>query len=321
METIAKGVKMDVKSQDGQFGFLKDQAAGKWLKVRLVDGVVVGSFSIKDIPGIVAAREKHDAYEPQSHGGKHSSHYSAGSASIVYPHQSEKQAVKEWVKDVYSFGNLCMHDGQKLVWEYEGKRFFAAGWGMVEVAKFDCILDLADVLGKQGWKSRRWSRDVILPGGNTAFYPLNKYIVGGWTPPAEALAGKIPPNIVRFNWRDGEAPRMTHEFWEELWPLLPGTTKKPADICVCCMGGHGRTGTTLAALMMASDAPEIWSPKVAILTVRSKHCEQAVETNRQLVYLNALAKEWGLPEDAMEAQRVKYGHSAEALKAALKEQP
>jgi protein-tyrosine phosphatase len=54
----------------------------------------------------------------------------------------------------------------------------------------------------------------------------------------------------------------------------------------CCVGGHGRTGTALAALMLATD-PQI-TAKESINNVRKLHCENAIESDVQEKYLAQL---------------------------------
>lgn len=52
------------------------------------------------------------------------------------------------------------------------------------------------------------------------------------------------------------------------------------QVCeVGCMGGHGRTGTILAALAIISD--DTMTPAQAIAWVRSVHCKQAIESEKQ----------------------------------------
>jgi protein-tyrosine phosphatase len=53
------------------------------------------------------------------------------------------------------------------------------------------------------------------------------------------------------------------------------------------MGGHGRTGTALASVLMASG--KATDPDTAIELVRSKHCKRAIETYDQIDYLEIVA--------------------------------
>jgi protein-tyrosine phosphatase len=57
-------------------------------------------------------------------------------------------------------------------------------------------------------------------------------------------AGDAP--TLGIQWPDMGIPNLRSSFWVELLNRLPeGATM------ACCVGGHGRTGTTLACLMVA----------------------------------------------------------------------
>lgn len=92
------------------------------------------------------------------------------------------------------------------------------------------------------------------------------------------------PPILRLHWQDMGVPPVQYAFWEELLDLLPeGVTK------ICCHGGHGRTGTALAALYLVAH-PDV-TAEVAIDLVRNDHCSRAIETAGQEEYLHKLAQE------------------------------
>lgn len=94
----------------------------------------------------------------------------------------------------------------------------------------------------------------------------------------------VDPPILRLRWQDMGVPPVQYAFWAELLDLLPaGLTK------VCCHGGHGRTGTALAALYLV--ATPTATADEAIDLVRSDHCERAIETAGQEEYLQKLAQE------------------------------
>ena len=94
----------------------------------------------------------------------------------------------------------------------------------------------------------------------------------------------IDPPILRLHWQDMGVPPVKYSFWAELLELLPaGVTK------ICCHGGHGRTGTALAALYLTAQ-PDATAEE-AIELVRQKHCSRAIETAGQESYLHELAGE------------------------------
>jgi hypothetical protein len=283
------GARMDFASKDGEFGFVKDKAQGMWHKVRLSTGEVVGSLKVSEVR---AQKHHHDHHIKK----------------VVSPLATPPAIVR----DDYGL-NACGHDGTTVVWEYEGKQLFAAGWGGIHPTKYGIVLDLADQSHSPLLSSYNHDQ-LILPGSPDNYLALNKHLVDEKGRRIPYTPHQQEANVVAFKWRDGRAPNVGADFWEELWEMLPAKT------LVCCLGGHGRTGTAIAALMMAADEA-IWSPLVAILTVRSKHCPHAVESTKQFKYLNCLAEEWGMPENAFEADKVKFGHEPAALAALVQAKP
>lgn len=97
-----------------------------------------------------------------------------------------------------------------------------------------------------------------------------------------------------LKWPDMGVPTLTKEFWIELAYQLrkKGRDKerfyKKYKVMIHCIGGHGRTGTALAILTnLCSDKisnPEFHDSKLLEI-IRAKHCEKAVETARQIDYI------------------------------------
>jgi hypothetical protein len=88
------------------------------------------------------------------------------------------------------------------------------------------------------------------------------------------------PDVIRLAWPDMTAP--THvglRFWVRLHGMLPQRT------AIACVGGHGRTGTALACLLVVDGM----AAEDAIKTVREKHCTKAIETIPQEQYIKRLA--------------------------------
>lgn len=93
----------------------------------------------------------------------------------------------------------------------------------------------------------------------------------------------VSPTIT-LNWPDHGLPPVVNQFWLELVKLLPA-----GKVVVCCVGGHGRTGTALAALLIVTANLDA---KTAIEFVWANHCQQAIETKGQQSYLDQLAAWW-----------------------------
>ena len=97
-----------------------------------------------------------------------------------------------------------------------------------------------------------------------------------------------PVPEIDFDMPDGTAPwELSLDFWQELIRRY-----KNKRILVYCQGGHGRTGTVIASMMAAAGCNN------CVDMVRKYHCEEAVETESQLYYIQELEKEWEKREEA-----------------------
>lgn len=273
-------------SKDAQFAYLKEKDSNTWKKLRVVDQSLVGELIVT--PPVKV--HKHTAY-------------TGSNTTVHYPLPVTPTA------PIFDLGgvtaNFCKHDGTVSVWQAEERDFYCAGMGGIRPANYALVLDLADQVGPH--RKAYWTDDLILVPSPAKFMDLNRLRVQkgvevgkDWTLPESYK------NVVHFRWTDGKVIKAGTAFWEELWAALP-----KGKILIACLGSHGRTGTCLAALMMASGTVE--SPLQAILTVRSKHCEMAIESYAQLHYLDQLAAEWGYPQDATDAQKIPMGKSGERL--------
>ena len=85
---------------------------------------------------------------------------------------------------------------------------------------------------------------------------------------------------VHLNWDDGSSFAGDIDFWRALYKKLVEFEIKA--VCFCCLGGHGRTGTSIAALVLSVTS------EVAdniIDTIRDNYCKEAIETKTQEDYL------------------------------------
>ena len=100
----------------------------------------------------------------------------------------------------------------------------------------------------------------------------------GW----ESLEDTAPtfPEIV-IDWTDYSSPPVGPEFWAKLIEVCK--KKEIKQMVVFCMGSHGRTGTALAALLLANR--DYTDPDEAIEFVRENHCRKSVESSSQIDYL------------------------------------
>lgn len=111
-------------------------------------------------------------------------------------------------------------------------------------------------------------------------------------PTASRFAGKSSPiPEIYLNWCDYEAPPRgaTAHFWIA---LLRDLSRVDGKVLVHCMGGHGRTGTAIAAMGHLAPAAGfnqvIPTGKCAVEWVRETYSLQAVESSEQGDYLESL---------------------------------
>lgn len=107
-----------------------------------------------------------------------------------------------------------------------------------------------------------------------------------WTLPARWTCSELFPEIVDLYIPDGETPSVDRRFWEQLWTDLARDTSNNGgslDVLVMCLAGHGRTGTVLACLGLASGVIDPAADPVQ--WIRDHYCQSAVETDEQLDYI------------------------------------
>lgn len=155
---------------------------------------------------------------------------------------------------------------------------------------------------------RHWREPVDLRDGITVFAsawfdrPANQhvdvdwpdvgfYLDGSWAQTTMLCSPGFRPRFARFKpsqlmiypWPDLGVPREPARYRKALhWLLRQGAEGKRIEIG--CAGGHGRTGTTLAALLILQGM----TTKRAVATIRAKYCSDAIETRSQLGMLSSL---------------------------------
>lgn len=173
----------------------------------------------------------------------------------------------------YSIGytiDRCEHTGDKVLFEFNGKKLYGANnTGLKEWSgKWDLIIDLAGIVQVPSPST------FISSSAPSKFRPLKEFI--------NLNQPKLPSEYLRLNWTDMGVPPVTLDFWINLWSLLPEKT------VICCFGGHGRTGTCLASMMIATGVDYY----TAVETVHTEHCKKAIETEGQEAYLHKMYLEY-----------------------------
>ena len=96
-----------------------------------------------------------------------------------------------------------------------------------------------------------------------------------------------------LDWDNNEPPEIAPEFWGELVAELKSSK---TSVLVCCMGGHGRTGTALASMLIADG----WTATEAIHYIWDIYCKDAVETQSQVDYLKKLEESYVKKQNPMQ---------------------
>ena len=110
-----------------------------------------------------------------------------------------------------------------------------------------------------------------------------------WGDPAIVeRAGQRGLVVDRFPFADGTAPASADEMRSLL--VVIGRARETGDVAVACMGGVGRTGTVAACALVEAG----WSAADAIAEVRRARHPTAVETDAQVTFVLAFAREMGV---------------------------
>lgn len=81
-------------------------------------------------------------------------------------------------------------------------------------------------------------------------------------------------------WPDFGLPRVKPSFWQAMHDYA--REQNWHKVCIHCEGGHGRTGTAMASVMIACLK---WDVPKAVNHIRKKYCDKVVETHDQCDYL------------------------------------
>lgn len=173
----------------------------------------------------------------------------------------------------YTSYKSCTHDGSKVVYTSGDKAIYGSSWqGLKEYSgNWNLIIDLASNI-----KPAVIANSFIKTGTSKLYkQTLDKYV-------KKFAPQEIPSDTLCLDWSDMGIPPVEYDFWVDLWAMMPAKT------VIACMGGHGRTGTCMTALLII-DGLDYWT---ALETVRKEHCNKAVESMKQEEYLYGLYLEY-----------------------------
>lgn len=165
------------------------------------------------------------------------------------------------------FFSNCEHWRQPFELE-DGLRVFASSWvdhpkDGIERGAFAGSPDVGLYL------DTRWASDQLLvtPGTVAPF----------------TRRRSSPNTVVLFPWPDYGVPSDRRSLVKVLrWVLT--LAAKGQTLEIGCMGGHGRTGTALAALLVLQGL----TGEAAIRRVRRRYCDEAIESRPQLDFVRSI---------------------------------
>jgi protein-tyrosine phosphatase len=104
----------------------------------------------------------------------------------------------------------------------------------------------------------------------------------GFRPP---FVSRKRTQLVIYPWPDLGIPRNPRRFKRALrWVLEQASGGRRVE--VGCAGGHGRTGTTLAGLLVIQGM----NPREAVRRVRRSYCDEAIESREQASMIRRLVR-------------------------------
>ena len=151
------------------------------------------------------------------------------------------------------------HTEGTLVFEKDGTEFYAGKYTGVSLRTYDLIIDLAKSVTSN------------VSGTNV------RGKVGKFT-------DSLSAQIIHISWPDYGIISWEKDKFEKLLAAIKAD--KLTSVYVCCVGGHGRTGTMMSILAGLSGAiPEGECP---VTWLRKVYCDNVVESEKQLGYVEAI---------------------------------
>lgn len=132
---------------------------------------------------------------------------------------------------------------------------------------------------------------LIVNCSGSARFNVTKSVVKvpqGWTPRLEALtyAYDVGDELM-LDWKDGDGILLKPIFWQDLLAEIHEHCYK--RVVVCCVGGHGRTGTALACMLGAAPSfTKVATAGACVSWLRKNYCKKAIETVDQEDYISVV---------------------------------
>lgn len=180
----------------------------------------------------------------------------------------------------------CHHTGDLVAFSLWGKTFtFSGAMGrnicLTKAPRPDTVL-IVDLAGMV-------SLTLPKPPFSVPWFKSGPEVFKGIDPVPPPPPAPVNIPILKFDHPDQCAPQVPVSYWAAFNATLRAEYPSGGHVIVACVGGHGRTGTVLASIILAAN-PQC-SAADAIKFVRQFHCECAIESAAQVRYLLAFRPE------------------------------
>lgn len=184
-----------------------------------------------------------------------------------------------------SLSDYCKHYPDEAIFSNKDKQIHIADYAGLKAdwLKFDFVVDCGSVLVKS-----QFIEDPKMQGDPTLVALLEQYTIPD---------SQIHTRVLQLDWPDREAPPFHPQFFVDLESKLRG------KVVVSCMGGHGRSGTTMVCLMMVMFKD--YTPFTAMCHLRALHCPRAIEGQKQHEYIGEFGEFLGRGNDMNLIKNVK----------------
>lgn len=193
----------------------------------------------------------------------------------LYGHDYESSVSKQGVKtELYKWMKTCSHSCDRFELEdglvvlcssYRSKTLYSTD------SKYSTIYD-------------------AIPERPTPRVDVGVYFDFSWARTSPVLTSpgvKLPfdtestSQSVIIDWPDREVPRLSVDVVRHLVEWMLGVLESGKTLEIGCIGGHGRTGTMAAVLLVEQGL----DPVTAVLRVWKTYCPDAIESSDQLEYI------------------------------------
>ncbi|MCI0526895.1 MAG: hypothetical protein L0Y56_05505 [Nitrospira sp.] len=151
-----------------------------------------------------------------------------------------------------------------------------------------------------GGKSRDFTSeldDLVIDLAQSSFY--SETLVQS-TYKSKHLSRYTEPLRISVDWKDFQDISLDKSFWID---LIKEIRHLKRDVSICCIGGHGRTGTALS-ILVGLMLPRGFSDGDPVQFVREAYCANSVESNVQIDYIEHIT---GMKVKAGPAKESHYG--------------